>query len=223
MAGLKLGLAARLFATQLLVLAAAAVTLSLVAAAVGPALFHVHLHRAADGEVASQVRDHAEQAFRVASALSVTIAVAVAVVVALAVSAVASRRLSRPVAALAAAATDVADSNYAVRVAPTGLGTEFDALTSAFNALAERLQATETTRRRLLSDLAHEMRTPVATLEACAEGLADGVVAPDEETLSVILMQTVRLRRLVEDIAAVSRAEEHQLELHLAPARPRLS
>jgi signal transduction histidine kinase len=69
----------------------------------------------------------------------------------------------------------------------------------------------------LLSDLGHEMRTPVATLGAYLDGLEDGVVSWGSEPAEVMRQQTERLRRLAEDIQDVSRAEEGRLGLHLEP------
>jgi signal transduction histidine kinase len=60
----------------------------------------------------------------------------------------------------------------------------------------------------MLSDLAHEMRTPLATIDAHLEAVEDGVRDLDGSTLEVIGTSTARLRRLAEDIGAVSRAEE---------------
>ena len=72
----------------------------------------------------------------------------------------------------------------------------------------------EGTRRRLLADLAHEMRTPLATVEAHLEAVEDGVRDLDATTLAVIRSSTGRFRRLAEDISAVSRAEEGKLQIH---------
>jgi signal transduction histidine kinase len=105
-------------------------------------------------------------------------------------------------------------------VPPLGLGTEFDDLGVAFNQMAGRLEGVERTRRRLLSDLAHELRTPVATLDAYLDGLEDGVAELDGETLEVLRAQTRRLIRLAEDVSAVSRAEENQSSLHLVHLAP---
>ncbi|GAB2921932.1 HAMP domain-containing sensor histidine kinase [Micromonospora polyrhachis] len=210
---LRLGLARRLFAAQTLVVLAGSITLGLVAVAVGPAIFHDHLRQIA-GHVDPDTARHVEEAYASASAVSLVVALVAALAAALAVSAYVARRVAHPVGQLAAAATDIAVGHYTTRVAAPGLGAEFDTVVTAFNAMAGRLAEIEATRRRLLADLGHELRTPVATIEAYVDAAEDGVLVPDEETWAVLRAQTGRLRRLAEDLAAVSRAEEHQLDLH---------
>jgi two-component system sensor histidine kinase BaeS len=214
------GLAVRLLAAQLLVAGAALVATAAVAAAVGPSLFRRHLGHVAHTSSPEQATAHAEQAFRTANLLAFGVALVAALLAAAAVSAFVTRRISRPVAALATAAADVADGRYHVTIPPASLGSEFDTLTRSFTAMAARLDGVETTRRRLLADLAHEMRTPVATLAGYLEALEDGVATADAPTLATLREQTRRLTRLAADIAAVSRAEEHQLALHPVPTAP---
>jgi signal transduction histidine kinase len=72
----------------------------------------------------------------------------------------------------------------------------------------------------MLADLAHEMRTPLATLEAHLEALQDGVRELDEATFDVLAGSTQRLRRLADDVGAVSRAQEGELEIQLEPSDP---
>jgi len=213
------GLAGRLLAAQLLAIGAGAVTFVLVAMAAGPPLFRTHI-REALGTVSPAVSAHLENAFATAAGVSIGVGTAAALLTAAAVSLLITRRLSRPIRALGAAATRVAAGDYAARVTPPGLGPELDTLTGAFNVMAATLAATEATRRRLLADAAHELRTPLATLDAYLEGLADGVRAPIQETWDVLASQTARLRRLADDIALVSRAEEGQLPLHPVPLSP---
>jgi signal transduction histidine kinase len=86
--------------------------------------------------------------------------------------------------------------------------------------MADRLGSVERTRRRLLADLGHEMRTPVATLEAYLEALEDGVATLDAGTAELLRSQTRRLARLSEDIGTVSRTEEGQVRLDLRAMRP---
>ncbi|GAA0466856.1 putative sensor histidine kinase [Actinoplanes capillaceus] len=217
---LRLGLAGRLFAAQALVVLTGSVTLGLVTAAVGPAIFHNHLSQFA-GHVDPAAARHVEEAYASASAVSLTVALFAALFAALAVSAYVARRVAHPVSQLAAAAEDIADGRYGTRVAAPGLGEDFETVVAAFNAMAGRLAEVEATRQRLLADLGHELRTPVATIEAYVDAAEDGVLVPDEDTWAVLRAQTGRLRRLTEDIAAVSRAEEHQLNLqrrHVAVA-----
>ncbi|HET9137876.1 sensor histidine kinase [Actinophytocola sp.] len=210
---LRLGLAGRLFVAQTFVVLAGSLTLGLVAAAVGPAIFRDHLGQI-PGQVDAEAFRHVEEAYASASAVSLAVALIAALTTALAVSAYVARRVAHPVGHLAAAAADIADGHYATRVATPGLGDEFDTVVAAFNTMAGRLAEVEATRRRLLADLGHELRTPVATIEAYVDAAEDGVLVRDEDTWAVLRAQTGRLRRLAEDIAAVSRAEEHQLDLH---------
>ena len=207
-------LAARLFAAQTLVAVAAAATLWVVATVIGPAIFQSHLNQAQVAQVSADTARHVDEAFRSASAVSIGVALLASLVAALAISAFATRRIAGPVVRLADAAGDVAAGRFDVRIPDPALGSEFAELTASFNGMAQRLQAVETTRRRLLADLAHEMRTPLATLDAYLEAIEDGVAVMDPETVALLRAQTGRLGRLTEDVTAVSRAEEGQLDLH---------
>ena len=208
------GLAGRLLLAQGLVLVTGALTAWLVATIVGPSVFHSHLARANVGSTPAQIV-HTERAFQSANAISLSLALLAALTAALAVSVYMTRRIGRSVATVAAAASDVAGGRYGVRVPGPGLGPEFDALASGFNQMADRLGSVEGTRRRLLADLGHEMRTPVATLEAYLEALEDGVATLDAKTAELLRSQTGRLARLSEDISSVSRAEEGQVRLDI--------
>ncbi|MEP7016727.1 MAG: histidine kinase dimerization/phospho-acceptor domain-containing protein, partial [Actinomycetota bacterium] len=208
------GLAGRLLLAQTLVLLAGALTAWTIASTVGPSVFHTHLARANVGSTSTQVL-HTERAFQSASAISLSLALLAALMAALGVSVYMTHRIGRSVATIATAASDLAGGHYDVRVAGPGLGPEFDSLASGFNQMANRLGSVEQTRRRLLSDLGHEMRTPVATLEAYLEALEDGVATMDAETAELLHSQTRRLARLSEDISSVSRAEEGQVRLDL--------
>ncbi|MBG0817900.1 HAMP domain-containing histidine kinase [Planomonospora sp. ID82291] len=196
-----------------------ALTTWLVASAVGPGIFHDHLRRAGVEHTAAGA-EHIDQAFTSSMLLSLPAALLAAVASAFAVTWYFSRRVQRSIARVAGAAAEVAAGDYGSRLPVLGLGGEFDRLAGTFNALAERLEAVEGTRRRMLADLAHEMRTPLATLEAHIEALEDGVRVLDEDTFAVLRSSTGRLGRLAHDISAVSRAEEGRLEITPHPVDP---
>ena len=216
----SLGLAPRLFLSELLVVVTGAVTLLAVAVLVAPALFHEHLRRAHLPQLDADVRDHVDAAFDQALLLSMAAAVATAGVAAAAVSWLVARRLATPVHEVAEAAQRLADGHYDVGVPDPRLGPEFASVAASMDRLAHRLAAAEADRRRLTADLAHQLRTPLASVHATVEAFRDGVLAPDQETLAVLADQTERLRRLIADLEKVSRAEERQIVLAPVPQAP---
>ncbi|MFI1991044.1 sensor histidine kinase [Actinoplanes sp. NPDC020271] len=213
----RLGLGTRLFAAMALVVCAGAGTLLVVALLVAPPVFGTHLRRSRMPDLTAAVQSHVDRAFTQATLISLAAGVVVAVLAAGMVTWLVARRLAAPVAELAAATTRIADGNYDTGVTDPRLGPEFTALTAAVNRLAGKLATSEQTRRRLLADLGHELRTPIAALEATVEAITDGVLPVDTETVDTLGEQASRLRRLVVDLESVSRAEERQLALHLRP------
>ena len=213
------GLAARLLAAQSLVLVAGALTSWLVASAVAPGIFHEHLVEAGVAHTAQETV-HVEEAFASALIIALVVALLVSVAVALAVTWYFTRRVQRSVAAVAVAAAAIAEGRHGSRVPSPALGAEFDQLAATVNHLAQRLEAVETTRRRMLADLAHEMRTPLATIDAHLEAVEDGLRDLDQPTLAVLRGSTQRLGRLAQDMTAVSKAEEGQLPLSRSTTSP---
>src|SRR5262245_58267737 len=128
-------LSTRLFAAQALIVAAGATTLVAVAIVIAPGLFRDHLQHAA-GTVPPELARHLNQALAWALLVSLGVAVAAALATTAAVSWFITRRLTRPIAAMASAATRIADGDYQARVPPSGLGVEFAMLDNAFNRMA---------------------------------------------------------------------------------------
>jgi signal transduction histidine kinase len=159
--------------------------------------------------VSTEMLQHTDAAFWSANALSVIVAVLAALLACVVASYSLSRRLRRSTRSLVTAATEVAGGRYDVRVRADGLGAEFEELIDAFNQMAARLGRSEAARRRLLADVTHELRTPVATLNAYVEGLEDGIETLDADTCLILKAQATRISRLTDDMAAVSVAEEN--------------
>ena len=212
------GFATRLLIAQTMVLVAGAATSWIVAASVGPGIFSAHLQQAGVSHTPTETA-HVEEAFASAMVLALVVALLVSMVIALVVTWFFTRRVQRSINTVSLAAARIVTGDYRIRAGNPGLGAEFDQLTTTINQLAERLETVERTRRRMLADLAHEMRTPLATIDAHLEAIEDGVRTPDSETLTVIRSSTERLGRLARDISAVSMAEEGQLDVQPRPVR----
>jgi two-component system, OmpR family, sensor histidine kinase BaeS len=216
---LRRSLGAKLLLAQMLVVVAGSLTLAVVALAVAPGVFHTHV-RMALGTIPPQVGHHLDEGLARAMLVALGTGTGVAVATALGVSLILARRITSPVRALARAAGQVARGGYTARVPQPGGGDELATLAGAFNDMAEALHTSEQRRQELLADLAHELRTPLATIDGYLEGVSDGVMPSDQQTLQVLQAETARLRRLVDDLNAVSRAEERQLDLHLTRCQP---
>lgn len=214
--GLRGGLGRRLLIAQALLLLAGAGTSGLVASIVGPGIFHSHLLEARAQHGDPQLV-HIERAFRDSLLIAMGVALLVSVVTALAVTAWFTHRVSASTTAVVQATRRITAGQYSARVPPSSLGDEFDSLGATVNDLAQRLEDTERTRRRLLSDLGHELRTPIATIEMHLDAVEDGVRDPDDSMLQVIRGSAARLHRLADDVAAVSRAQEQQLRVSPLP------
>ncbi|UGQ56246.1 ATP-binding protein [Rhodococcus pyridinivorans] len=206
----------RLFLALTVVVVGCAASAWLVASALAPGIFHDHLGQAGIDHNSSQAA-HVEEAFAWAIVLAWGLAVGIAVLLALAVSWYITRRVQRSLTAVTTSTARIAGGHYDTRVPSPGLGREFDELAVTVNELARRLDATEATRRRMLADLGHEMRTPIATLDSYIEALDDGVRTLDDDTRQVLRGATHRLGRLAQDITAVSRAEEHLTRIRPVP------
>src|SRR5579859_3218956 len=228
-------LGVRLFATYLAVLGVAILALWLAIDLVAPPVFELHLRRMMGvggpfgpgggpghgmGMPPSAGLDAAlGETFRAALSQSLLLASGAAVLAAVAASVLVTRGLVSPVRRLVRASGRLAAGHYDERV-PGGPGEEMGDLAASFNELAAALETTEQRRRELIGDVAHELRTPLATLEGYLEGLLDGVVAPDQRTWAKLRDESARLRRLVDDLQELSRAEAGQIALNLRPIEP---
>ena len=170
-------LATKLMIAQAVVVSVGASNLVVAAALVAPSLFHEHLMQG--GVEDPEVAMHAEEAFASSLGIAAAIAAITSLIAAGLVSWFIVRRVARPVEELAHSAEAVASGHYEVTVPSVTFSSEFLQLSSSFAHMSQRLAETETTRTRLFADLAHELRTPLATLEAYIDGLEDDVLAHD--------------------------------------------
>lgn len=151
-----------------------------------------------------------EQAFISAADTGILVGALLAIGLAALVAALGAYYLTRPLTQLTDAARRVAAGDLTHRV-DTGGPVEVSRLGEAFNEMAASLSESETLRRRLVADVAHELRNPVASLRAQAEGIAEGVLAPEPGRLASLAADTKQLSRLVDDLQELSAADAGNL------------
>jgi two-component system sensor histidine kinase BaeS len=144
-----------------------------------------------------------------ATALGVLLIAALVIVLA-------GRRLVRPILALTGAARRMTNGDHAARVPVTGRD-EVARLGHAFNAMAESIQHHDHQRKAMVSDVAHELRTPLANIKGYLVASEDGVVPLDRALVSSLLEEAGLLERLVVDLQDLALADAGMLRLHPAP------
>jgi two-component system sensor histidine kinase BaeS len=117
-----------------------------------------------------------------------------------------SRQLTRPVVALTQAARSFAAGDRDAVIVERGPG-ELGELADAFEEAMTAVRRAEGSRSRMAADVAHELRTPLAALQAGLEELRDGLVPADPEVLARLHDQSLRVARIVGDLDALSAAE----------------
>jgi signal transduction histidine kinase len=123
-----------------------------------------------------------------------------------------ARGMTQPLRDMAAAARRMETGDYSARV-QTRSRDEVGQLATAFNRMSAELENLERSRRDLVANVSHELKTPIAAIRAHLENLLDGVERPDPNTLQVMLAQTERLSRLIEQLLELSRLESGELPL----------
>ena len=185
-----------------------------VAAIAGPPLFAAHMQEA--GHPSPEVLEHSVEAFNTAGTLALGMGLAIAATGAIVISVLITRRLRRSLVDLGDAASRISEGDYGLRVGAAD-SRELATLADGFNTMADKLAGVEGSRRRLLTDLAHEIRTPLASMEICVESLEDGAIEPGPEAWQILSSQIDRIARLADDLRQVSAAEEGRLNLRTSP------
>lgn len=147
---------------------------------------------------------------------ALAIAATAATLVGLAVSVLLTNELLRPLKEIARSSRRIAGGHYGERVRAAG-SLELVEMANNFNMMAETLDQIEAQRITLIGNVTHELRTPLTALGGYLEGLLDGVLDADPETISQMEAEVRRLGRLVNDLQTLSRVESGAVPLRIEP------
>ena len=155
---------------------------------------------------------HAQQVQQDTIVALVVIAV-VAAAVASVVGVLLARRIVAPLERLRVTAEAVAHGDLGERSGLAGRTDEIGSLGRSFDTMASELEASEESRRRFFQDVVHELKTPLAVIDATSSAVLDGVYDHDDRHIETIRSQSRLLARIVDDLRTISLAEEGRLPL----------
>jgi two-component system sensor histidine kinase BaeS len=139
-----------------------------------------------------------------------------AVLLAFVVSLIVARAITAPLERLLAAVRAKGAGVRAARVKPVGGTGVIRELIESFNATASALDRQDRVRRNLVADVAHELRTPTAVLQASLEAMLDGVTEMMPDNICAVHGEVLRLAKMVDDLQRLAAAESASLQLTLA-------
>lgn len=142
------------------------------------------------------------------------LAAAIAGILSIVLGSYMAKRLSRPISRVIKTAEQISEGNYDDRVSEANSTREIIALTCAINKLAETLGKQEILRKRLTTDVAHELRTPIANLQSHLEAMIDGIWEPDAERLKSCHDETIRLSKIVGNLETLARYDGENVTLN---------
>lgn len=132
--------------------------------------------------------------------------------IAILLSVIFSKKLTNPIEGLTEAAVAIGDGDLRRRVDITAHD-EIGRLAGAFNRMARSLQIQESLRKKLTSNVAHELRTPISAIRGELEGMIDGFIPTNKEHLQSLYAEIGRLRKVLDAIEELSQAEASGLTL----------
>jgi len=127
-----------------------------------------------------------------------------------------SRRLTNPIKNLASATEALMEGNLNMRATISG-SDEIGRLSETFNKMAQKLESQESLRRKLISNVAHELRTPLGAMRSEMEGMMDGIVPLDKKQVGSLYEETGRLKHILEGIEDLAQAEASSMSMEEQP------
>jgi signal transduction histidine kinase len=146
-----------------------------------------------------------------------------AILVALAITFFLSQRISAPIHAITLAAMKLGKGDFSQRVNFEGkdevgkLVQTFNSMTTELRSMTDHLMQAKQLQQNLVADVAHELRTPVASIQAYMEAMQDGLLEPTKENLNSIYEDIGLLSRLISDLQVLSQADSNELNLVCQP------
>ena len=157
---------------------------------------------------------NADAAFREKTFNAMTLAALISIAISIIVGIVMARMLTNPIRRITSTAKQVRDGDWSARTGMKG-DDEIDRLGETFDEMTTSLERDLRHEKRITSDVAHELRTPLMGMLATVEAMQDGVMPTDDEHLEIVASETRRLARLVQQMLDLSRQETRTAPMNI--------
>jgi len=213
----RVGLRSRLFLSHLVVMMVGLLSFLVISRAAAHHLFAGHLDYLEEiGVTLIVTRKALTDGFEAVWSKSTLLAMLVGTVTSASLSYWVAKRIMRPIARMERVTRQFAAGHLHERVDASEIP-ELAQLGNSFNRLASSLENVETRRRELIGDLTHELRTPLTIVRGYLEQAINQQSQPSLEICELLVKETRRLERLVNDMQELSKAEAGHLSLNLRP------
>lgn len=143
---------------------------------------------------------------------AIVYSLSISLLIGIIISIILSENISEPIMIISDETINLKDGNYKIDDRISDIK-EIETLQTNINYLSNNLQKQEEIRKQYAQDISHELRTPLTNLQLYIEAIKDGVIEPDENTMSVLLEDVNRLEGLIEGLKKTFDQNVEHLEL----------
>jgi len=149
--------------------------------------------------------------------MQLLISILIGLVVAFILTYFLSKNMSKPIRGLSLIANNIAKGDFDKRVLINSNILEIQELSNSFNLMADSLQNHENVRSSFVSNVSHDLRTPITTIGGFVNGILDGTIPPESQNkyLTVVSKEISRLSNLINTFLDISKYEDKNVELKL--------
>ncbi|MGH4121071.1 sensor histidine kinase [Clostridium sp.] len=143
--------------------------------------------------------------------LSVVLSIFITILISLLIS----KQFSSPLSQISRVSVYLSNGNYKQRSHNKSSILELEVLRNSINTLGEKLQHQDELRKRLISDISHEVRTPLNILQNNFEAMIDGIFPVDNERLTYLNEEVIRFGKLINNLNALKEVEGSEAVLSM--------
>lgn len=159
------------------------------------------------GQYSSVLLSKEDVDFKTTINKSIILSVALSILITIIISLFISKQFSNPLGEISKISVYLSNGNYGEKAGDKSSIIELEDLRKSINTLGEKLQHQDELRKRLVSDISHEVRTPLNILQNNFEAMIDGVITVDNERLAYLNEEVIRFGKLIDNLNNLKEVE----------------